>query len=64
MCLDAAKSDVQHLHDFQQIVAKSDLTQVVYRPLCKHYVDFAVTFLGYHNDRPQDARAESLFILA
>ena len=64
MCIDAAKLDVLHLHDSQQIVAKSDPPQAVYPPLWKHYVDFAATLPGSHNDRPNDARAESLFILA
>ena len=61
MCLDAAKLDVLHLHDSQQIVAKSDPPQAVYPPLWKHYVDFAATLHGSQNDWPNDAWAGHSF---
>ena len=61
MCIDAAKLDVLHLHDSQQIVAKSDPPQAVYLPLWKHYVDFAATLPGSQNDRPNDAWAGHSF---
>ena len=61
MRLDCAKLDAMHLHDSQQIVAKSDHPQAVYPPLWKRSVDFAATLPGSQNDRPNDAWAGHSF---